>query len=974
MSITSPAGAAQTPASDGGSLTAPTFAKATTARPATFVDGNYIVITRDAGATSDPATAAPSGKKFNAHTAAVRTKQQQLRGKHSALAASVGAVTVRNYTLSMSGFAARLTAKQAQDLSANKDVLAVVPDEARSVDTWHTPTFLGLDGPSGVWNAVGGVAAAGDGIVVGDIDSGAWPESASFAAPALPASPTGKWGIVKNANGGATMKKADGGTFTGVCQPGDQWTADNCNQKIVGARYYPNAFIANVPQNHWSPTEVISARDGGGHGTHTASTAVGNNGVPMTVEGVNFGTGSGMAPAAKLAVYKVCFDDDDPNTGGCYTSSTLSAIDDAISDGVDVLNFSISGATTTVVDAVEVAFEGAAEAGIFVAASAGNSGPTASTVAHNSPWLTTVANSTHYAFEGTLVLGNGMKYKGASVNRTPVGQTPMIDAATAGLPGVDPLAAKRCYLNALDPTKVSGKMVVCARGVNARVEKSAEVKRAGGVAMVLANVSPNSLDADFHSVPSVHISDTDGAAVYSYLGTSNPTGAIEVGDTTGGTKTAVPQISASSSRGPALANGSDLLKPDIAAPGTAVLAAVAPPSNSNRNFDLYTGTSMAAPHISGLAALYLGVHPNWSPMAVKSAMMTTAYDLLGPDGTKLADPFAQGAGHVNPTKFLNPGLLVLSGPADWRGFLTGQGFNTGVPAISATDFNGPSIAKSQVAGSFTTTRVFTPVMTGKWNVSVNVPGFSATYRNALPITRLDKTQKVEVTFTRTTAPIGQWATGFMTLTGPTTVRLPIALRPVSVAVPPEVSGTGTTGSVAIPLVAGMTGPLAIGVDGLAKGSVTAGSLATGSAKQVVVPVAAGSTFARFDLDTGPADADFDLYVYRCAPGCALVGQSATGSADERVDITNPAPGTYVALVDGYDAGPGRTAAAYAFTSYVLNPATNTGAFTVTPNPVTLTQGATATVTASWSGLTAGVPYLGKLSYAGAISPTIVTVR
>ena len=202
---------------------------------------------------------------------------------------------------------------------------------------------------------------------------------------------------------------------------------------------------------------------------------------------------------------------------------------------------------------------------------------------------------------------------------------PLVNSSASGLAGADATALSLCGPSTLDPAKVTGKMVVCVRGVYDRVAKSAEVARAGGVAMVLANpTAGQSLDADFHSVPTVHLEKASGDAVIAYANTAGASASIALGDITGGTATPLPQIGGFSSRGPAIANDSDVIKPDISAPGVSVLAAVAPPTNSGRSFDLYSGTSMASPHIAGLAAFMLGVHPEWSPMTVKSAMMTTA--------------------------------------------------------------------------------------------------------------------------------------------------------------------------------------------------------------------------------------------------------------------------------------------------------------------------------------------------------------
>ncbi|RYB96613.1 protease [Nocardioides glacieisoli] len=968
-------------------------------KASTLSAGRYVVLLNDPGATRYDggvaglkATASPNGRSFDAQTAKVADYQSYLTKRQNGVAAAVGAEVMSRSTLSASSFTARLTSKQATDLSQSRDVLMVVKDSAFSLDTYKSPEFLGLVGPSGspgVWAAKGGVATAGAGTVVGIFDSGIWPESASFAGSKIDRNPTGPFGLYRKGNT-IYMQKADGGVFRGVCQPGQKWNVDDCNSKIVGARYYPDAFLDSVPPQERFGAEFISTRDGDGHGSHTASTAAGNFGVPASVEGRKFGNVSGMAPAAKIAAYKVCFSDTDPDSGGCYTSSTLSAVDDAIADGVDVINYSISGATDTVVDAVEFAFLGAAASGIFVAASAGNSGPTPSTVAHNSPWLTTVAASTHVNYENTVVLGDaaGSKYKGASITDASVPSTALVNSTS--IPAVTTTAgvadATLCGPGSLTAA-AAGKIVICTRGTYDRVAKSAEVKRAGGIAMVLANPSAGqSLDADFHSVPTIHVDNVAGDAIKTYAATAGAKASFVLTNTTG-VETPLPQVAGFSSRGPAIANSADVIKPDISAPGVSVLAAVAPPSGGGRNFDLYSGTSMSSPHIAGLAAFILSKNPTWSPMAVKSAMMTTAYDLKKSDGSPDTNPFNEGAGHVDPTKFFDPGLVVTSGAIDWIGFLRGQGafFDDpdldSIPAVAATDLNIPSMAKGQVTSSVTIKRTFTAVRAGTWNVAASVPGFDVAIADSSGDASFELAagakETVTFTFTTTTATLGQFSTGFATLTGTTSVRLPIALRPVSVSAPAEVTGAGATGSADVAITAGFSGQLDVKPSGLARATTNAGTLAVGAVYSDPVTIAADTKFARFDVDATNNGADLDLYVYRLDDAgvpVELVGQSATGSADERVTLTNPEAGNYLVEVDGYAAATGESGVAYRYDRYLVTPvaADNFGGFAASPDPVDVVQGQETTFQATWSGLTTG-RYLGAFEYDGALAPTFVTV-
>ncbi|MCW2794679.1 S8 family serine peptidase [Nocardioides sp.] len=944
--------------------------------------GRYVVLLREPSAAryngGNPRFAATrsQGQQFRADNARVRAYTAHLRAAQSSIAREVGVDVDRSYTIASNGFSASLTTKQALELSTDRRVLLVQKDKLVKADTWNTPDFLGLTGKNGSWPTHGGRLKAGDGIVVADLDSGIWPEARSFGGRHLTESPKTKWDVSRT--GTATrMEKADGGVFNGQCELGEEFTADNCNTKLIGARSYSEGYLAGG--NTLLDTDYLSPRDGNGHGTHTASTAAGKVVDNVETEGVKFGKISGMAPAAKIAAYKVLWEQEDGTASGT-TSDIVAAIDDAVSDGADVINFSISGATDTVLEATELAFEGAAEAGVFVSASAGNSGPTPGTVAHNSPWLTTVAATTHHNFDNTLVLGNGRKIVGASVANKPLSSKKLVDAGESVVTGGDADDAALCGPDTLDPTKVSGTIVVCLRGVYDRVAKSAEVKRAGGAGMVLVNPTPNSLDADFHAVPTIHISDTDGATVFHYLAAKGAaaTASFVVGNITNRV-TPLPQVAGFSSRGPAVANDADILKPDIGAPGVSVLAAVAPPTNSGRHFDLYSGTSMAAPHITGLAAFMLGVHPTWTPQRIQSSMMTTAKRVKGAGGHLSRDLFAEGAGNVNPKRFFDPGLLVMSTPRQWLGFITDQGLNTGVPALAAKDINLPSMAQGQVTSSTTFTRQVVSTMTGTWKVSIDLPGFASTPSVTKVVSkRPGDIQDITFDFTRTTAPLGQFSKGYVTLTGPTTVKLPVALRPVSVKAPASVEGTGVSGSINVPITAGFTGDLPIDVTGLAKAVSTSDSVATNGADLHCVTVTDGTKLARFDVDAADNSADLDMYVYAsgsCDPAdaFALAGQSATGSADESVTLNSPDPGTYLVEVDGFAAGTAGSPMAYRFDFYDVDASATLGNLTATPNPVPVVNQEETSFDVSWTGLDPAGHYLGILEYEGALAPTMVFV-
>jgi subtilisin family serine protease len=727
------------------------------------------------------ATRPGKGERVDVTSGRAKRYRAYLKKQQQNAAARVGADPLKQYAVSVNGFTTTLTPDQARTLQRAPGVLSVTKDRPRKLTDNKKPVdFLKLSGSNGVWAALGGKKNAGRGVVVGIVDSGYWPESKSFAGDPLGTAPptSDPFRPYRSGDNKIVMHKADGHRFVGTCQAGDSFTGNECNTKVIGARFFSSTYQSQTPSSQ--RTDFLSPRDGDGHGTHVASTAAGNAGVSASVAGHSFGTISGIAPAAKLAIYKVAFTSATDPEPAIYTGDALAAIDAAISDGVDVINYSISG-SDTLDDPVDRAFLSAASAGIFVSAAAGNGGPGASSLNHVSPWLTTVAASTVAPYADTVVLGNGKKYTGiSSTVFGKVGPARIVTARSVKSASATGAEADICAPHTLSRTKAAGKIVVCDRGVVDRVAKSAEVKRVGGKGMVLANLTDNSTDGDTHSVPTLHLNVPFGPAIKAYAKKAGATATLRKGNLSS-TPIRYPQITSFSSRGPSVGNGGDLLKPDIAAPGVSILAAVAPPSNANRKFDFYSGTSMASPHISGIAALYFGVHPGWSPMAVKSAIMTTAARVKKANGKLSHDYFAQGAGNVRPDRMFNPGVVFDAGEKDWLAFLEGEGFDThtGVKPVDPSDYNAPSIAIGKLVGSQTVTRRVTAVKPGTYQTTISVPGVAATVTpSALTFSSAGQTKSVKITFTREAAPLSEVVLGSMKFAGAGTLaRLPIAVVP-----------------------------------------------------------------------------------------------------------------------------------------------------------------------------------------------------
>ncbi|MED6225956.1 hypothetical protein PIB30_098607 [Stylosanthes scabra] len=575
-----------------------------------------------------------------------------------------------SYKTAYNGFSASLNDEQAHLLRRSDSVLAVYEDTLYTLHTTRTPEFLGLQKGLNLWegHTIQDLDHASNDIIIGVLDTGVWPEAKSFDDSGMPPVPT-RW--------------------RGQCESAPDFDPSLCNRKLIGARTFSKGYLLSSGGGYMvREKEQVSPRDRDGHGTHTATTAAGSAVPNATLLGYATGTARGMAPQARVAAYKVCW------TGGCYGSDILAGIDQAIQDGVDVLSLSLGGSSTAYHrDTIAIGTFAAVQKGIFVACSAGNSGPRQGSIANVAPWVMTVgAGTLDRDFPAYVKIGNGKRFSGVSlyggegIGDEPVGLVYFTDKSNS--------SSSVCMPGSLEPSLVRGKVVVCDRGLNARAEKSAVVREAGGVGMILANTvaSGEEVVADSHLVPAVAVGRSAGDEIREYASLDpNPTAVLSFGGTVLNVRPS-PVVAAFSSRGP---NGvtPQILKPDIIGPGVNILAgwseAVGPSGLSKdtrkTQFNIMSGTSMSCPHISGLGALLKAAHPDWSPSAMKSALMTTAstHDNTnsplkdaGGGGGESSTPWAHGAGYVNPQKAFSPGLVYDATTDDYVDFLCSLDYYT----------------------------------------------------------------------------------------------------------------------------------------------------------------------------------------------------------------------------------------------------------------------------------------------------------
>ncbi len=692
----------------------------------------------------------PASLNYLAH---LQTKQAQFQDR---MERELGREVerVRSMQHALNAVVLRISEAEAEVLARLPEVAAVDRESYEELDTYRGPAFIGA--PT-IWEGMtaNGTNSRGEGIVVGIIDSGI-----NWASPAYAA--------VGPVTGHAHVNPNGSGVFLGQCQAG-QVDAGRCNDKLIGI--YNTAAPGST------------GTDTNGHGSHTSSTVAGNVWDSVFANG-SFRI-SGVAPHANVISYLAC-------PSSCPTSATSAAVDQAVIDGVDVINYSISGGASPWNEVTSVAFRNAHAAGVYISASAGNTSTGVpdpqGNVNHLEPWVHTVAASTH---DGVIAmvfdLGGDtpppantqdlpVKPGGLPIATTDIVDAPLIksptfndgsnDGCTAFPAGtferITP-APGTIYADGFEDTPAgvpTGAVAVlhldgtasnCASGT-----RRGNALAAGAIGVIFVDVAFLNLGANMTSW-SMRRTDWDTVEA----GWDEPSATVSIDVDSQQFPGTGDVLAGFSLRGPRLIQSQGIVKPDITAPGVDILAVGASSVVGNDGVYLNSGTSMSSPHNAGAAALMTALYPTLTPSEIKSAMNLSARNTgaVNQDGSPIR-PWDYGSGMVDLDAAANVGLVMDELAANYVAANPATGGDI-------SSLNLASIAKNNVSGVETFTRVFRRIRSGSVTYTLSATGYPAgaiQFTPSMFTLAQGATQSVTINVTSSLLNAGEWTLGEITLT------------------------------------------------------------------------------------------------------------------------------------------------------------------------------------------------------------------
>ena len=862
--------------------------------------------------------------RFNPEHSVTRNYVQRIQAQQQAVLGSINLQNqeLHSYRYTFNGFAVSLTPAQAKQLRLHKQVASVWEDRRRRLTTKDSPAFLGLlDAGDGLRSGLG---LTGDDIIIGVIDSGVTPQHPSFAerekrtdAPSICRSSwaenslLGLWLCRRYRRDGPLLYEDIPPDWRGACETGENFREEDCNRKLIGARFYNDGFL-NVDQFQLDENEFASPADADGHGTHIASIAAGNQ-VEADIYGRDIGLISGMAPRARVAVYKACWLVPGGFRATCSVSDLVAAIDDAVADGVDIINYSVGSLDDSLDDPDDLALLRAAEAGVLSVVATGNDGPGVATMQApaTTPWVLSVGASSRggtRTAEGLRVneptsVAADYEVKEAAFTPLLANVGPVIEELVLADDDelITPEGADGTTTDACDALvnedEIANRIALIQRGGCDFYDKIINAQNAGAIAVV---VYSNDLplqhmvgDTAGVDIPAVMIGQADGALLREKL---------EEGDTVEvrldksifvNFDEAGDIMGTFAGRGPSLAEP-DFLKPDVTAPGVRILGGHTPDVANSFRGELYqylSGTSQSAPHAAGVAALLKQQYPDWTPAELKSALMTSArQDVVKTASGGDADPFDMGAGHIVPNSAISPGLVYPADTDEYYSYLCNMGLRPLLPAEcaqlvldgfdeDAADINLPSIAITELVTTTSIERSVRSVGTDTaYTIEIDAPDGVDVEVNpsTLNVSSIDPTD-FTVTFTREDAPLNEWLFGSYTWVSQNhRVYSPFAIQPVILAITEDVFGNAASGDAAVTVEFGFDGtysavPVGLELPCVLPDNNLDDDICTNSQPQVIVAIQDNgyafldtptSNIARFTLQrdlTEVAAADRDFY-------------------------------------------------------------------------------------------------------------------